>query len=324
MLKYIVKRLFYVVLVMIGVSIAIFLIMYFAPGDPARLILGDTATEEMIAAKRIELGLDQPIYVRYWNYISGLVRGDMGISLFYLQPVSQLIITPLQNTIILTFSAMLLATIIAVPFGVIAGVKRGSAVDLGAMSFALLGQALSPVWLGIVLVLIFAVKLKWLPAFGDEEFKNIILPTITLGLPPAAVITRMVRAGMIDVLDEDYVLVARAKGTPTFLVIYKYALKNVLLPVITVIGIQVGTLLGGAIVTESVFSWNGIGRLMLNAVSRRDYPLMLGCLLVCSLLFVLINFAVDLLYFLVDPRLRVFAGGRRRKRLIESVQGKEA
>lgn len=315
MRNYILKRLVLVFVVLMGVSLIVFLIMHLAPGDPVRLMLGDTATEEQLAAMRVELGYDRPLIVQYFDYILGLITGDWGTSLFYKQPVLDLILGVLGNTLKLTASAMIVALIIAIPLGIVAGVKRGSAVDMVSMGFALLGQSLSPVWLGILLVLIFSVNLGWLPAFGDETFANIILPSITLGTPLAAVTCRMVRAGMIDTLEEDYILVARAKGTPNFTVITKYALKNVMIPVITIVGLQVGTFLGGAVVTEQVFAWNGIGRLMVSSITKRDYPVVIGCLLICSFLFVMINFAVDMLYMLVDPRLRTSITSSKRKKM---------
>lgn len=312
MINFIIKRLAYTVLVMLGVSLIVFFIIYLAPGDPVLLILGDNATQEEILAKRIEMGFNQPLWKQYIIYVFGVIKGDLGTSLYYNKPCADIIFPLLKNTIILTFSSMVLSLFIAIPFGIIAAVKRGTITDLGAMTFAMLGQACSPVWLGILLVLVFAVKLGWLPAFGTEGFKALILPSISLGTPLAALTVRLVRSGMIDTLDEDYILAARAKGEPYVTVVTKYALRNVLLPVITVVGMQVGQYLGGAVVTEQIFAWNGVGRLMVTSISRRDYPMVQTCLLLASFLYVMVNLVVDILYMYIDPRLRIRNSGSRK------------
>lgn len=322
MFKFIIKRLLFAALVMLCVSFLTFFILRLAPGDPVCLILGDTATDEMMQAKRTELGYDQPFPVQYFIYLKGLLTGDLGTSVFYQKPVAQMLLPALAKTLMLTGTALVVALVIAVPLGIVAGVKRGSLTDVVSMSFALLGQSMSPVWLGILLVLVFAVKLGWLPAFGDSSFTDVILPSITLGLPMAAITTRMIRSGMIDTLEEDYILTTKARGIPERRVIYKYALKNVLLPVITVVGMQVGVFLGGAVVTEQVFAWNGVGRLMVASITRRDFPVVQSCLLTVSLIFVLINLMVDVIYMMVDPRLRM-NGGRRKKKLLAAATSGE-
>ena len=319
LLKYIAKRLLLALVVMLCVSILIFFILRLAPGDPVRLILGDTATEEQMEQKRIELGYDKPFWVQYGIYLTGLLRGDLGTSIFFHRPVAHLVFPAMSNTLKLTGSALLVALLIAVPLGIIAGVKRGSIIDVISMGFALLGQSMSPVWLGILLVLVFAVNLGWLPAFGTDSVLNVILPSLTLGMPMAAITTRMIRSGMIDTLEEDFILTTRARGVPERKVIFKYALKNVLLPVITVVGMQVGIFLGGAVVTEQVFAWNGVGRLMVASITRRDFPVVQSCLLTVSLFFVLINVFVDIVYMMIDPRLRLVSGGRR-ARLAAAVE----
>jgi len=307
---------------MFCISLILFSMLHLAPGDPVRLILGDTATEEQLEAMRVALGFDQPLMVQYFNYVSGLIVGDWGHSLFYRMPVMDMILPAIRNTGILAGAAFVVAMVIAIPLGVIAGVKRGSAGDVGAMGFALLGQSLSPVWLGIIMVLVFSVRLGWFPSFGNGTFMQLVLPAFTLGLPTAALTCRIVRAGMIDTLDEDYITVARAKGEPRLTVIFKYALRNVLIPTITVAGLQMGFFLSGAVVTETVFAYNGIGRLMIDSVNRRDYPLVMGCLLMSSLLFVLVNFLVDMLYMVADPRIRLtLIGNKRRKERVKSVKG---
>ena len=313
MAKFILKRLLYSIVVMLCISLLVFLLLRIGGGDPVRLFLGDTATEEQVEAKRVELGFDQPIFVQYGMFLGQLVRGDFGTSIFYNQPVLELIGPALLNTLKLTLAGMIFALLIAIPMGLIAGVKRGSVADVCATGVALLGTSLSPVWIGIVLILIFSTTLGWLPPMGDETFAHIILPAITMGASLAAITMRMIRSGMIDTLEEDYILATRARGIPNRKVVFKYALKNVMLPVITIVGMQVGTFLGGAVVTEQVFAWNGVGRLMVSGINKKDFPIVQGSLLVVSFLFVLINLLVDVLYMFVDPRLRIVSSKRRKK-----------
>jgi len=312
MFKYIVKRLIYCVLVLLGVSLICFFIIYLSPGDPVELLLGEAATPELIAAKRAELGFDRPYMVQYGTWLLNVLRGNLGTSLYYHESCWTIIKPMLWKTVQLTFSAMLLSLIISIPLGLLAGVKRGSGIDFFSMGFAMLGQACSSVWLGIVLVMVFAVKLKLFPPYGDTSFAHIIMPSITLGAPLAAITVRMVRSGMIDTLDSDYILAARAKGEPNFKVITKYAFKNALLPVITVVGLQLGQFLGGAVVTEQIFAWNGIGKLMVSSLNGRDYPMIQASLLISSSLFVIVNVLVDLLYTVVDPRMRKTSSGKKR------------
>jgi len=313
MRKFIMRRLFFSIFVLIGVSLIVFLIIYLAPGDPAQLILGDTATPEQIAQKRAELGLDQPMWKQYLIYIFGVLQGDLGTSLYYNMPCSTIILPMLWNTVILSFSSMLLALLIAIPLGVIAGTRPGSFSDFAATTFSMFGQACSSVWLGLALILIFSVKLGWLPAYGDISLSTLIMPSITLGTPMAALLVRIVRAGMIDTLSEDYILAARAKGEPEFRIVMRYAMKNVMLPVITIVGLNFGAFLGGAVVTEQIFSWNGVGRLMVSSIYSRDYPMVQSCLLLSSFLFVMVTLIVDILYTWVDPRVRLDSGRRKRK-----------
>lgn len=314
MFRYICKRLLYCLLVLIGVSLICFFIIYLSPGDPVELILGESATPELIAAKRVELGYDKPYMFQYGKWIWNVLRGDLGTSLYYHDACWSIMKPMLWKTVQLTFAALILSLLISIPLGLIAGVKRGSGVDFFSMGFAMLGQACSSVWLGIVLIMVFAVRLKWLPSYGDESFKHIIMPAITLGAPLAAITVRMVRSGMIDTMDSDYILAARAKGEPNFKVITKYAFKNALLPVITVVGMQLGQFLGGAVVTEQVFAWNGIGKLMVSSLNCRDYPMIQACLLISSALYVIVNLLVDLLYTVVDPRLRFSSKGKKKKK----------
>lgn len=303
MLKFIMKRLGYTVFVLLGVSILTFGLLQLTPGSPARLMLSDGATEEQIKEKEIEMGLDKPVVVQYLNYMKGVVRGDLGDSLFYKMPNATLIFQRLPATGYLTVVAMSIALLISIPLGIIAGVKRGSVVDLVAMVFALLGQSVSGVVLGLIFILVFAVKLGWLPAMGYGGFAFVIMPAASLAMQMAALISRMLRSGMVDVLQEDYITATYAKGISRGAIIMKYSLRNAILPVITVVGLQVGTFLGGAIVTEQIFGWPGIGTLTVQAIGLRDFSLVQSILLVISACFVLVNLLVDIIYTLVDPRM---------------------
>ncbi|PJJ29407.1 peptide/nickel transport system permease protein [[Clostridium] celerecrescens 18A] len=303
LLKFIMKRLGYTVFVLFGVSILTFGLLKLTPGSPARLMLSDDATEEQIREKEIEMGLDKPLTVQYFSYITGVVRGDLGNSLFYKMPNSTLIFQRLPATAYLTLVAMGIALLISIPMGIIAGVKRGSVIDLFAMIFALLGQSISGVVLGLIFILFFAVKLGWLPAMGYGGFAFVIMPATSLAMQMAALITRMLRSGMVDVLQEDYITATFAKGISNREITMKYALRNAILPVITVVGLQVGTFLGGAVVTEQIFGWPGIGTLTVQAIGLRDFPLVQSVLLVISACFVLVNLLVDIIYTIVDPRM---------------------
>ncbi|WP_367565306.1 ABC transporter permease [Lacrimispora sp.] len=303
MLKFIIKRLGYTIFVLFGVSILTFGLLKLTPGSPARLMLSDDATEEQIREKEIEMGLDRPLTVQYVSYITGVVKGDLGDSLFYKMPNSTLIFQRLPATAYLTLVAMGIALLISIPMGIIAGVKRGSVIDLFAMIFALLGQSISGVVLGLIFILFFAVKLGWLPAMGYGGFAFVIMPATSLAMQMAALITRMLRSGMVDVLQEDYITATYAKGISNREITMKYALRNAILPVITVVGLQVGTFLGGAVVTEQIFGWPGIGTLTVQAIGLRDFPLVQSILLVISACFVLVNLLVDIIYTIVDPRM---------------------
>ncbi len=303
LLKFIIKRLGYTIFVLFGVSILTFGLLKMTPGSPARLMLSDDATEQQIREKEIEMGLDRPLAIQYVSYITGVVRGDLGDSLFYKMPNSTLIFQRLPATAYLTLVAMGIALLISIPMGIIAGVKRGSVIDLFAMIFALLGQSISGVVLGLIFILFFAVKLGWLPAMGYGGFAFVVMPATSLAMQMAALITRMLRSGMVDVLQEDYITATYAKGISNREITMKYALRNAILPVITVVGLQVGTFLGGAVVTEQIFGWPGIGTLTVQAIGLRDFPLVQSILLVISACFVLVNLLVDIIYTIVDPRM---------------------
>jgi peptide/nickel transport system permease protein len=305
MLRYIGKRLVFTIFILIGVSIIVFMLMHLAPGSPARLLLPQGASDEQVKAKEIEMGLHRPLIVQYLDYMGNLIRGDLGTSYSFNKSNATLIGERLPLTIKLTLSAVLVSLCISIPLGVLGGIKRGSILDFIAMFVAVLGQSLSPVWIGIVLILVFSVWLGWLPSMGFGEIKHMVLPAITLGTPMAALVTRMTRAGMIDVLQEDYITATYAKGLSKGEIIFKYALKNVLIPVVTVVGIQIGTFLGGAIVTEQVFNLPGVGMLCLQAINNRDFPLVQSLMLVISAMFVFVNLLVDIIYTFIDPRIRL-------------------
>ena len=300
MLKYIGKRLLQTLLVLFIVSIFAFALIHLAGGNPA-LLLPDGASDEAIKAMEHQLGLDQPLYVQYFQYMAGVFRGDLGMSTAYKIPVADIIAERLPYSVVLTMGTVLVGCSLCIPLGIIAGSNRGKAVDFFAMFFALLGNSMSAVWLAVLNVFVFSVWLGVLPSMGAESFSNIILPALTLGYPMAAEITRVGRSGMIDTLSEDYITATYAKGISRRVVNWKYAFKNALIPIITLVGMSIGSYLAGAVVVETVFAWPGIGQLTNQAVGNRDYQLVQS-LLVSATLFTLINLVVDIINSLVDPR----------------------
>ena len=303
--RYIFKRLAYAFIVMLLASLVAFFLVRLAPGDPAELILGDAATEEQVVALQKQMGLDKPILIQYVIYLNNLLHGDFGSSTAYRQPCIDLINARLGYTLELALAASVLIVIISIPLGIIAGVKKGSFADFFSVFFALLGQSLASIWVGIILILVFGVKLRWLPTQGYGEFKNLILPAFTLGLGLMASTTRLMRSGMYTTLQEDYITATYARGISKFKVVTKYALKNALLPVLTVFGVQFAAMLGGSVVTESIFGWPGIGSLLLKSIQVRDYQLTQSILFFTCLILVIVNLAVDLLYSVIDPRVHL-------------------
>ena len=304
MTRYIVRRLALSLFVLFGVSIVVFGLIHLAPGDPARLMLYDTAPEEEVQAMRKALGLDQPLYLQYWLFLSHAVRGDLGRSLYYKQPALDIILEHLPATAELTFAALFISLAVAVPMGIVSAVKRDSPWDYAGMLIATVGQATPVYWLGLMLILFFAVQLRILPTSGRGGIEHLILPSVALGAPLMALVTRMVRSGMLDILGEDYVRTARAKGLAERLIVLRHALRNILIPLVTIIGLQFGALLGGAVITETVFAWPGVGRLVVTAITARDYPLVQAATLLVSFYFVAINLLLDVLYVYIDPRIR--------------------
>ena len=304
MLKYISKRLVYLIPVLIGIVFVVFTIMYFSPGDPAKLILGDRAPEEQVEALRHELGLDLPYYQQFFNYIKNAVRGDFGNSYQLRMPVWDIIKLRFPLTLQLTTFTMLIAVLIGVPVGILSAVKQYSVVDAFSVVFALLMASIPAFWLGMLLMLLFSLNLGWLPSSGYEGLKWLILPSVTLGFINCATIMRMTRSSMLEVVRQDFIRTARAKGAAEKRVIFKHALKNAIIPVITVVGNAFGSSLGGAVVTETVFGLPGMGTQIITSIRQKDNPVVLASVIVIALAFSLVNLIVDILYTYVDPRIR--------------------
>jgi len=302
--NYIRRRLLQAVIVVWGVSVLVFFLLRLAPGDPVLLLLAESAEPQQIAEARAKWGLDKPIYVQYAVFLNRAVHGDLGDSLFFQEPALSVLLERMPATLQLSAAALLFSLSVAIPIGILSALKRDSLWDYLGTSIAMLGQAIPPYWLGIMLILIFAVNLRWFPTSGRGTLSHLVLPAITLGSVLMALVTRLVRSGMLDVLGEDYVRTARAKGLKERTVIIRHALRNILIPLVTVIGLQLGALFGGAVITESIFAWPGVGRLALQAISARDYPLVQAAVLVISIIYVFLNLAVDLLYVYLDPRIR--------------------
>lgn len=316
MSTYVVRRLLQSVPVLILASVAVFLLLHMVPGDPALLLAGPDATPEVVTAVRREMGLDRPLPVQYALWMQHALSGDLGRSYISRLPVAQLIGNALPATIELALAALLIAIVFGIPSGIISAVNRQSLPDWLITLTNGLALAIPNFWLGIVLIIVFALVLGWLPPGGRVEFlsnpgaawKSLLLPAVTLGIHIAATLSRFTRASMLEVLHEDYIRTARAKGLSRWGVIGRHAIRNALIPIVTVLGIQFGRLLGGAVIVESVFAWPGIGRMVLQAVLNRDYLLVQGTLLLLVVAFIAINLIVDLLYGVLDPRIRLAHG----------------
>ena len=303
MLKFTMKRLVYLVLVLVGVSFLVFLLLYMTPGDPVRMMLGESATPEVQAELRLELGLDDPFLVQYGRYIKNIVvHQDLGTSYSTRRPVLDEIMTVFPNTVKLATAAIIIAVILGTFLGIVSAVKQNSLLDNAVMVLALIGTSAPIFWIGILMIILFSVNLGWLPPSGFGSFKQLIMPALALGMQSTAVVARMTRSSMLEVIRQDFVKTARAKGQKESVVIMKHVFRNALIPVITVVGLQFGTLLGGAMLTEVVFSIPGVGRLMIEAIKQRDFPIVQGSVLFVAACFSLVNLAVDLLYAVVDPK----------------------
>lgn len=325
-LIHLVKRVMLFLPMLVGVTIVSFALLQLVPGDPVAVLLGDNATPEQIAHMRTQLGLDQPLLIQFTTYVGNLLHGDMGVSIFKNEPVFDLITSRLPATLELAFGAITVSVVLGIPLGVVAAMRQGTVIDLAALVFAQLGVALTVFWLAILLMYVFAVQLTWLPAIGRGEpivsavqillfegragplldsLSHLILPSIAMGLQGAAMICRLVRASMLEVLNSHFVRTARAKGVKERRVVWSHALSNALLPVVTMIGLQFGNLLSGAVLVEGIFGWPGLGQLTVGAISQRDFPLVQGVAISFAVLVGLINLLTDLTYAYIDPRIRI-------------------
>ncbi|MFH1873964.1 MAG: nickel ABC transporter permease [Pseudomonadota bacterium] len=305
MSRYLFRRILAIIPILFAVSTIVFFLIHFIPGDPVDLIIGEQALPTDRARISRELNLDKPVAVQYGIFLKGLVTGNWGTSIFNGRSVIENLKERYPATLLLACAAMFVAVLVAIPLGVLAAIKRYSIWDSSAMFLALVGISVPNFWLGPVLILIFSVYLGWLPIAGGGSLISIILPAITLGAALAAMLSRMTRSSMIEEIKADYVTTARAKGLSERQVIFKHAFKNALNPIITIVGLQVATLLAGTIITEKIFSWPGLGTLLLDSINRRDYPVVQGCILIISFAYVIINMLVDVCYKLFDPRIRL-------------------
>ncbi len=305
MSRFLVRRLLLLAPVVLGVSTLVFFLIHLIPGDPVDLMLGETAQQVDRALLRHELHLDEPLLTQYGRFLGGLARADLGRSLHMRRPVVGLILERYPATLELAVAAMIIALAIAIPLGALAAAHHQKALDYLSLLFALVGASIPNFWLGPMLILFFSLHLGWLPVSGKDGLLHLILPAFTLGFAMSALLTRMTRSALLETMDREYITLARAKGLSKKSVLVKHAFKNALIPILTIVGLQFGGLLAGAIVTETIFSWPGIGRLMIQAIRSRDYPLVQGCVLLISFSYILINLATDLLYAAVDPRIRL-------------------
>ena len=309
MYKYVVKRLLMLIPVLLGVTFIVFFILNLSPGDPAAMILGDQASAEALEMKREELGLNDPLLVRYGRYIWDMVHGDLGVSYKNNISVWDQVMERFPNTAILAVAGILVALLIGIPTGIISAKKQYSAIDNCSMVLALIGVAMPNFWFGLLMVIIFALNLRWLPSQGMGEggielLKSLVLPALTLGTGSAAMITRMTRSSMLEVIRQDYISTARSKGVSERNITYRHMLRNAMIPIVTAVGLQFGTLLGGAMLTETVFSWPGLGRLMVDSIKSKDIPMVLGSVIFLAIMFTVVNLIVDLIYAFIDPRIK--------------------
>jgi len=302
MSRYLLRRLSHTVLVIIGISVISFFFLHLS-GDPVGLILPQDATREQIAALREQMRLDDPIVLQYWHFATSALQGDLGRSIYTREPVLWLILERMPATLELAIAALLLSLVIAIPIGVLAAVKRGSWLDTISMSVALFGLSMPHFWLGIMFIMLFSVQLGWLPTSGRGTWAQLVMPAMALGISLIALFARLTRSAMLDVLSQDYVRTARAKGLGEVLVVGKHALRNALIPLVTVIGMEFGFLLGGAVIIETVFAWPGVGRLIVQSILDRDYPVVQAAVMLLAIVFVVVNLLVDLLYAWLDPNI---------------------
>jgi len=301
---YLLRRFAQSLLVLLGVSFVVFGIL-FLTGDPALVLLPPDATIEDIAKFRKEMGFDDPFFVQYGRFLYGALRGDFGQSIRHGEPAFELVMERMPATFELSGAALLIALCLAIPAGILSAVRRNTILDYISTVVALLGQSMPTFWLGIMLILLFSVQWNLLPSSGRGGWENMLLPAVTLGLFTTARITRLTRSGMLEVLNQDYIRTARAKGVANPPIVWKHALKNAAIPIVTIVGIELGTLLGGSVITETIFAWPGVGRLSVQAIYNRDYPVVQAAVFTLAATFVLVNLLVDLVYTYLDPRIRL-------------------
>ena len=305
MSRFLVRRLVLAIPVLLGVATLVFSLIHLIPGDPVQAMLGDAASPESVIELRTRLGLNRPLHVQYAAFLMGVARGDLGVSLRTNERVSSAIAARLPATVELALAAMLVALVIAIPTGIVAAVWSGTGVDHATTTLAMVGLSMPTFWLGPLLGLVFSVELGWLPVSGRGTVAHLVLPAITLGLPLAAVLARMTRASLMDELSEIYVTAARARGLSEARILLRHAFRNSLIPIVTVLGLQVGGVLTGAVITETIFAWPGVGRLLIQSIGFRDYPLVQGCILLIAVTYVSVNLLTDMAYALLDPRIRL-------------------
>ena len=304
MFHFLFRRLLLTIPVLFGVATLVFSLIHLVPGDPVQAMLGESASPQDIADLRGRLGLDRPLYMQYGSFLVGLAKGDLGVSLRTNQPVATAIAERLPATVELAFAAISVAVLIAIPLGILAAVRAGTRIDFAATTLALVGISMPNFWLGPLLAIVFSVVLGWLPVSGRGTPAHLVLPAITLGAPLAAVLARMTRASVLEELRELYVLAARARGVSRARAVLRHAFRNSLIPIVTVLGLQIGAVLTGAVITETIFAWPGVGRLLIQSISFRDYPLVQGCILLIAMTYVSMNLLTDVVYGFLDPRIR--------------------
>jgi peptide/nickel transport system permease protein len=304
LIRFLLRRLVLTIPVLLGVATLVFALIHIVPGDPVQSMLGESAAPADVAELRGRLGLDRPLPEQYLAFLGGALTGDLGRSLRTNQPVTAAIAERVPATFELALAAMAVALVFAMPLGILAAVRAGSAIDVGATTLALIGISIPNLWLGPLLAIVFAVGLGWLPVSGRGTLAHLVLPSITLAAPLAAVLARMTRASVLDELRELYVLAARARGVSKARAVLRHAVRNSLIPIVTVVGLQFGAVLTGAVITETIFAWPGVGRLLIQSITFRDYPLVQGCILMIAVTYVAMNLVTDVVYGLLDPRIR--------------------
>lgn len=302
--QFIFKRIVFGLIVLFGISVFSFLLIHLIPGDPIRIMLGENASVEQVEKLRTQLGLNQPLWVQYGHYLTGVVQGDLGTSFKTGRPVLYEIVDRFPETVKLAAAGMTIAIVIGVTMGILAARFRDTFIDFLATSLATLGVSIPSFWLGLILIIVFTVKLGWFPIAGGTGLSDLVLPAVTLGVLASTVISRLTRSGMVEVLSHDFIRTARAKGLGEVAVLFGHAFRNAMIPVVTIVGLQIASLLGGTVIIEQVFNWPGLGTLAISAIASRDFPLIQGIILFIGFVFVAVNLLVDLLYGLIDPRIK--------------------